>query len=770
MKRLFTLNMLLLMAIVMMAGNVTPEEARQKAAEFLANTNHGARAMKAKQWKSRLDQATNTPVQNLYIFNISDNDGFVFVSNDDHTAPILGYATQGNFGKQTLPENLRWWLETCDRQLEKLASLPANVKIEPLRTPRADVSPLVTTHWDQSAPFNNLCPDDGLGNCLSGCVATAMAQIMNYHRYPTNASTAIPGYDDDGTQRDALSSVIFDWSNMLNDYDANYTDAQATAVATLMKYCGYAVNMGYGTDFSGAYSGNVATALKQYFNYDKGVKYISRDNYTIDEWEGLIYNELAQKRPVYYSGASTGGGHAFVCDGYGKDGLFHINWGWSGYCDGFYSLALLAPGGSGSGGSATSDGYSIGQDIVVGIQPNTGVAPQSNAPYLTGTVHNSNNTTLKFDIYNDNEETVVVDFGFAIVKENGTLESVYSNWFGSEGLPFGYGIFDHEMDINDVIGGLPAGNYRLVLYSAPHGSTDYRSALPSHMYWELTVNSDNTATVIAHPVISLQPTAWEDGGNHLPTISQKVNVTIKNNGDECNQTVALLYRLKGEKEWSNADATQSAVILRSGESGVIPFYFTPEDAGTYEVTVAKLLGQDDYEYLECIHEYEIYELPIMDYALSNGDIEKVLGATSTLKTTISNPESKNYLIGFKAYLFAAPDVPDDYLYFKEEKMISQAIGANSSAEVSVSFDNITPNKQHMVILYYGSYDGYNITWDELCREYFIWDGSDTGIQLSTAKQQQPTGIYGIDGKLIKTDAIQQLPKGTYIISGKKIIK
>lgn len=367
------------------ADNVTASQARQQAQAFLSSriaAGNGPRH--APDTTPQLMQEKQ--VSGLYVFNVSNNGGFIIVSNDDVAVPILGYSDSGSIDPDNMPDNMRAWLQGYADEIAwaKANNIPkASATGAPRRTgshPTTDIGPLLTTTWNQGSPYNDYCPT----GCVTGCVATAMAQVMNYHKWP-ESSTAIPGYGS----RSGLVATNFDWANMKDDYSNGYNETEANAVATLMLYCGWSVEMNYGPS-SGTQTSKVATALKSYFGYKSTTQYINRSFYTYANWTDLIYNELKEGRPVVYAGQAADNGHCFVCDGYQyKDGgdQFHINWGWGSQSDGYFVLSVLNPDEQGIGGSASNSAYNSGQEAVVGIQKINGggtvlVVP-SNAPDLT---------------------------------------------------------------------------------------------------------------------------------------------------------------------------------------------------------------------------------------------------------------------------------------------------------------------------------------------------------------------------------------------------
>ncbi|MGM9852372.1 MAG: C10 family peptidase [Muribaculaceae bacterium] len=328
----------------------------------------------------------------------------VFVSGDDTARPLLGYTDKPVESAEQLNPTLRWWLGQYGRQIEWAVKHP-RIKVgkKAIRkapvdiSGKADIAPLVKTTWDQGAPYNNECPDFNGSRTYTGCVATAMAQAMYYYKYPAKGTgsisylwenTAEEGETEGeltGTTLSANLNVTFDWNNMLLTYPTatSGTAAQRKAISSLMKTVGYSIKMNYGGDNeggSGAVSSNMIPALVNNFGYDQGVRYIYRDHYASDVWAGMIYDNL-KNGPIIYGGVGDAGGHCFICDGYrSADGFFHINWGWSGDSDGYFSLDALDPEALGAGGGA--GGFNWGQDAILDMRkPVSGSTKQK--PYMS---------------------------------------------------------------------------------------------------------------------------------------------------------------------------------------------------------------------------------------------------------------------------------------------------------------------------------------------------------------------------------------------------
>ena len=377
------------------ADNVSEEHAMQLAQSFV--NHHKTTAASPRRAPGTTHEVTPAGlVCGLYVFNVANDGGFVIVSNDDRTTPILGFSDSGSLDAENIPDNMRAWLQGYADEIAWLQTQSTQgVHGIQLKMPRRigmhstqAIAPMLTSTWNQGTPYNNLTPyykdnggsysyspsyRNGYSHCATGCAATAMAQLMYYHKWPQNATAAIPGYtwENLGSSLSGLPATTFDWENMLKSYsNVNYNNTQATAVATLMQYCGWSLGMNYGKE-SGASTQDVATALKNYFDYKETTQYVSRDSYTGANWTDLIYYELANGRPVLYAGQSSGGGHGFVCDGYeyrGNTDYFHINWGWGSNSDGYFTLSDLNPYEQGIGGSSSNDGFNNNQEAIIGIQ------------------------------------------------------------------------------------------------------------------------------------------------------------------------------------------------------------------------------------------------------------------------------------------------------------------------------------------------------------------------------------------------------------------
>lgn len=372
MKRLLHIQFLLVLLLALgysplQAKRITQWQAQQQAYSFW-----GKQMPQKAKAKSRT-ATTASPSDAYYVFN-NDAGGFVIIAGDDAVTPVLGYTSTGSFDAENLPDGLKDLLKSYERQIAALGdNYVANQTAT--RTAFTGEKLLNTAEWNQMAPFNKYTPN----NYVTGCVATAGAIVMKHHGYPAKG-TGSHSYTWNGKTRSASFEHTYDWANMPAKYDKTNA-ADFDGVARLMADLGVAVEMKYDKSGSGAYIGNLVTALQKYYGYSKLSHLMAIEDVGAEAWNGRLRDEIDANRPVLYaaSDANTGGGHAFVIDGY-KDESFSVNWGWGGYCDGFYKIGALNPE---SVGKPTGDKYNVGQSAVFGMQPSDGTEKVSGMGFLT---------------------------------------------------------------------------------------------------------------------------------------------------------------------------------------------------------------------------------------------------------------------------------------------------------------------------------------------------------------------------------------------------
>ena len=360
-KILFSAVASLLVPMLAQADKIPEDKALGIVADFIGKDvkAHSFRKLQTNQLKPSLAAKTD----GHYVFNIGKQNGFVVVAADDKAKDvILGYADNGTFDATNIPENMKWWLGEYDRQIEyavknNLQSVSATASSTDTETRYKDIEPLLTSTWGQDTPYNMYCPEQNGELCPTGCVATAIAQIMRYNRWPDTGTGSKDGTD--------FSSINFNWDAMTDRYSAASSEESKDAVARLMRTIGIASSMVYSPEGSGTTNEAARKALVNYLKYPYATS-LSRDNMSGATWLQVIYDNLSRNHPVYYDGCTAAmEGHAFVCDGY-KDGYLHINWGWDGISNGYFLPNALEPKVQGTGGSIGAFNYyqSIIADIL----------------------------------------------------------------------------------------------------------------------------------------------------------------------------------------------------------------------------------------------------------------------------------------------------------------------------------------------------------------------------------------------------------------------
>lgn len=330
-----------------------------------------------------------------YVVTTASEKGFAIISADDAMPnPLAGYSLDRRFPSDptALPPQMKAWLHDYSAIVKAVAEGRLTVNAAGPELKGEAVAPLMKTKWNQDMPYNNFAPTFGSDRAPSGCVATAVTQVMKFFNFPSKGKgevTAYPYYSN--SEKIDLSSHVYDWDNMLDvyecdwDYDAekympvNFNDTQATAVATLMRDFGYAVEMDYGANESGAQSAYILPALVRHFSYSPDARFSLRGNQPEAEWNGEIRRSLLAGSPVLYSGSDGKSGHQFVCDGIDENGLLHINWGWGGMSDGYFDMNILSPDNLGIG--AGNGAYYRDQDVILNLKP--GNEDTDNTSYRT---------------------------------------------------------------------------------------------------------------------------------------------------------------------------------------------------------------------------------------------------------------------------------------------------------------------------------------------------------------------------------------------------
>ena len=599
------------------AAPVTPSQAQQAAKQFMQERRPGVfvQSTPVSRTPRKMNGHATVTQPNYYIFNTTNNKGYVIVSGDDRTTSILGFTDSGSFDPNNIPANMRGWLENYDKQIQALDELGVlGTGFSTPRPTRNSISPLVTSHWDQGAPYWDHCPEfmditeegDTVGElAYTGCVATSMAQIMNYYKFPLSISQPIPSYlvtfymnEEYGVfETDMLEPMYFDWDNMKDRYTGAETQAEKDAVAWLMLYAGCAAHMQYGLNASSTSDPYIPTALNDYFNYD--AKLVYRSDYDQAQWEDMIYNELVEGRPMIYNGrAGTGGGHSFVCDGYAYGDYFHINWGWGGLGDGYFVLSVLNPYAGGIGATTSLEGYNIDQTAIIGIQPGYSGQPEEVDHrltvwnmYYTGTRSFERSDDGYFKLNKRRYIKVTAEDhiddgtkylrGIALYDANDNfIEMIAQTYYGTSFISITDSWPENQSSITYPFGkDLPNGDYKIVPVSSVQGSNDWKPMIESDRYYIQATINGNMITMTDHPIVNLEATNFEFTGGEKVGLAEQCHVTVKNNSADRYSGRLFLYVDNEPMDEYGEYTTVVEAEIPAGGAKVVTFNFTPKNAG-----------------------------------------------------------------------------------------------------------------------------------------------------------------------------------------------
>ena len=815
-KTMTTIAALVCCIMTLMAEPVSPAAARQTAARFLQQKGAKLESQAMEAPRRAMGQTANgQEASPYYVFNATGKKGFVVVSGDDCVGDnlVLGYTDQGSFDADNIPVNMQDWLDGMASQISTMSRLGVKNRAVALHDA---VAPLLTSTWgqgqptfDPTHPYNALCPPvNGQLSC-TGCMATAMSQVLYYYRWPQEPIVGdLPGYQTFSTKTDmeTLPSVKFDWDNMLDNYNGETTEAQQKAVATLMRYCGQTLQMDYTPSISNAYAYDIDMLINQ-FGIDQGVHLAKANEHSITAWDSLLYTELKEQRPLLHAGFSMGGGHAFVLDGYEvKDSIayYHVNWGWDGESDGFYRLDVLNPYASGTGGSSTSDGFAINQEALIGFQP--AKSPLENyGRYLVSFSWNVSydNKPLHFSVFNSSYMPVNYTIAMAERQADGTID--YDHILGEQTLEtvgYSYAVFQEDdspmlkyITLPDhVADGLAPGSHRLVFINKETGTdAPWRPLFGSNCSIEIIVGDDGQPTdTIVHPYPVLSSNARSVkvvglGGlddMKMWGIKQTVEATITNKSDDAfnGPLFCTLYLVNNEELLGAVKLYQAPLFIEANSKANIQFDIYPPQKGDYVALisydyqdlrghkVSSLKNVDGYIGQKNVTAKELtFSVLNMDYDVEPNQIGV---PTAYLDFTLSN----NTVMDYDAYILVniyKRDKDDVYrpIVFPtgvDYCIIGVNVGSCQRIDKRLYLDQVLEPGEYMVYFQMAS-DFYG----KKLSDYFVFSAFDLEIEdvtgIKAVDSDQPTSgqsWFSLDGR--RLDA-RPTTKGIYVHKGRKYV-
>ena len=776
-KSLLTMFVSLFSIILAVAAPVDEQKARQLASDFLSNMNpHGTRSGNSELTRAVTGVADGNDAA-IYVFN-SDN-SFVIISADDRTPAVLGYSDHGVYDMKKAPDGLKAMLGWLQASVRNYSTTRGEVSIHDA------IKPLLTTKWNQHSPYNLFCPYDEVNDApsVTGCVATAMAQIMKYHEWPT----------------------AYDWSLMKDEYDSGDESAAAQEVAKVMKDAGESVYMKYSANGSFANADGISEAFRNTFGYSISTELVSRAYFTAQEWDELIYSNLENKMPVYYGGTAIDiddskgylqgveGGHGFIVDGYDGKGLYHVNWGWGGLSDGFFLLSLLDPDNQGAGGTSGSEGYTIRASAIVGIKPvkptekavTTRRLRASSFSVVDGQTTLSRSSTsedfpsfkTKIGIGNfiTGSEDGTFDVGLLLCKGNELLSLLDSK--SSTDFPKDKGfLFNLESKIGK---GLSNGTYQLRAVCRESGKEDWVFCqLATSCYVEAVVN-DLSLTLAVRGIDNDGVAKFTANSKEISSdpcerrpITFKLNLTDQNK--ESNSPIYL---------WGNEDPEKTVLLagigsnLDPGETGDVEIHYTPQRSGDFTFYISG--SAEDYTE-SLVETFEVNVAARVPYDLNvevaleveNADPEnKVAGTALEGVAKIKNNSSEAYQDPVRIWLLK--ENPSTGKFNSVTRLVRSAdIPVGETAEVPFEFYDLKTDVEYaLVIEMYEKKDWkeVNLVNGGIPASAIFTLVDATGIQ-SIQSDAPDAEVYNLNGVFMgKASDLKSLPKGLYIINKKKVV-
>lgn len=739
------------------AGPVDLEEARGKAARFLKELNGStiAATTQSEYASARLvkGKVSGSDAPAYYVFNAEDGNGFVIVSGEDNTDDILAYSDTGSFDLENMPDNAKAWLLDYAEQIAMMENYVEQKQQDAQQRSsqwRA-VAPMLSTKWAQGAPYNDMCPMDGALRSQTGCGATAMAQIMKYYEWPQDSVADISGYVTETAKIavPAFPATVFRWDEMKDNYEAG---ENADAVAELMRYCGQVLMSNYSSGVTTSYINNVFDAFQKTFGYSQNMELKSMYEHTLSEWEYTIYNELKEGRPVFHRGASMSeGGHYFVCDGYDGNGMFHINWGWGGNCDGYFKLALLNPDIYVTG-SEPADGFREGQYIITGIHPSAGEEPKPK--YFVPVEEWVEGTTLFSCFMNPNNEELSANVGFAIIDENNEIQKVLEDC-GSQTLGKFYAEESDTICMDMGKHPLPKGIYRIATICRPNDSIAWKRVGSSQNYFIVDFDSNqNILSIKQSPYINWSVVDCKTLGSLVTGSRQNLQVTLDNKGDELNEMLYLFGR--SENAMNSVRQSYTAILMKKGEISDYVLTFTPDTVGVYNLWLSrKSDGSDVFHSMQV----KINEAPKKpsDLTLVSYDVDM---EEFSVTVKIRNNSTEPYCRDIGAQLFRKGTNGEAI------QVGRRTLYADIAPGETRTFKFLLNGRKSNTVYALAIYCYVKHTGDEY---YVIGDvrftTGETAVENieATTDISTPTLIYRLDG----TRVMETKQTGVYVVDGKK---
>lgn len=781
MKRFLLTSFVWVVCLLMIvAAPVNEQAAKQTALDFMKRQMSALTRGEVMELTRAVTGVADGDDAGIYVFNAQK--GFVVISANDDLPAVLAYSNGEPYDAKKAPEAMKLMLKAYHTAATTKVYTRADVPTHD------NVAPLTKTMWDQNAPYNKYCPS----GCPTGCVATAMAQVMYYHKCPAS----------------------YDWDKMNTSYSSTDTGEAADAVARLMSDVGEAVFMEYTVSGSSAYNLDACEALRYDFGYAETTEYVQREAFTAQAWDALVYGELAASRPVILgassiSSANGNEGHAFILDGYevkSGTGYYHINWGWGGRSDDYFLLSVLNPSNQYTGGNAGSSGYSIGQTAIIGIQPaetpmekttrlwayNVHIDKDKGTYTRTSTSDDFPALVMYLDCYNNAKPEAAREYDIAIalykghelvqILDQAPLKAVVQYVYGTDALGYRSGILNLDADVS-FGSGLADGTYQLRVLSRESGKTDWAWAFCAvHNYVEVVISGTTMKTttyglprtpeVSDFTINSVNVSGSKKVGEPL-----KITINLTDKNQIGNMPIYL---------WGNASlsaGSDSYQLLTGGgcnldpnETGEMTLEYTPQRAGEFKFILSGSMSKYDtplYTFTENISGmYLLSELIIDDSEPQPIGLNNLSGTTLKGVARIYNYGSDPFDDNIYLDLGETASLENKFSLVSNNN-VKTTIAVGQSVDLPINITDLKANYYYVLLLSIQE-NGKKKYLNADENGYFNYSniyhtGEDTGIGIIPVDTPD-ADVYNMQGvRLGKASGLKTLPKGLYIINKKKII-
>lgn len=715
------------------------------------------------------DRMTADGMAHVKVQNVSDG-GFVLTCGGQ----VIGYSDTGSFYTETAPPAM---LDL----LEALHESPSTLHESPSTTP--PVQPLLgDIAWNQDSPYNDLCPKYDMSNsCPTGCVATAMAQLMRYHRWPqqgTGAHSYEPAVMSGNTLSADFGATTYQWDAMLPNYATATSPADGytmeecrAAVAVLMQHCGIAVDMVYYTQ-SGATDYDVPPALTTYFGYDRGMAYRKREHYGTADWLQIIRDDLAEGRPVLAYGRSTSSGHAYVFDGMDDQGFIHVNWGWGGMSNGYFQTSALTPPTQGIGGS--DGGFNYSQRIITGIRPADGTVSDYDVE-LTSTegltvskskIAQGASVTIRLSgkVTNHGWRDADFDYALLLVDADGQVVRTVS---GPASQSLAKDATDYAPTFGTVnLGTLPAGNYTLYPACRMTGGTGpwlrIRDNYISYVN-RLDVTATDAEIAFHQPdYFRLKATDVEVPTTIYSGTPTLIIATVSNEGD-----VEYHGEVKAQlRQGSSIVSTTSNYIIDLLPGATVQMRFTDgfkAAAGDYQLC----LVDDDGAVISSRLNVSVQSQPATGTVMATQPIAVSCTQPEKIQVTATVTSQGGFFGGLLYTFIYSEDGRKEMGSLFPEYILLGGDGTTQQVTMTGTLENGIPGTTYQALL--AVYDGSSYTFltDAHATQPFVLDGT-SGIDAITLPPSQSTlhsPRYTLSGCRVGNDR----QHGIIVTRGKKIM-